>query len=203
MKKLMRYSVLIAAIFISCGCSSNVKQIFNGTDLEGWEVLPSEQESHWKVEEGGILMGENMDKKGSIIWTEDTYGDIELTVEYRTQSDDYDSGIFLHGEGHQVQIGISRSLQRDMTACIYAPVDGKGPYPGQTDKILEYHHPGDWNKLRIIVEGNRIRTFLNGNLCVDYNSVELAEAGPIGLQLHAGVHMAIEFRNIELREINS
>jgi hypothetical protein len=36
---------------------------------------------------------------------------------------------------------------------------------------------------------------------VDYTGVVLAEEGPIGLQLHGGVHMAVKFRNVKLREL--
>jgi len=36
---------------------------------------------------------------------------------------------------------------------------------------------------------------------VDYIGIVLAEEGPIGLQLHGGVHMAVKFRNIKVREL--
>ncbi len=44
-------------------------------------------------------------------------------------TDDYDTGVFPGGKGTQVQIRISRSLQRDMTGGIYAPNDNEGAYP--------------------------------------------------------------------------
>jgi hypothetical protein len=93
-------------------------------------------------------------------------------------------------------------LQKDMTGCIYAPKDGQGDYPGQTDKVAEFHRVGEWNHLKIIVEGNRILTFLNGEPFVDYVGATMDDSGPIGLQLHGGVHMVIRFRDIILREIN-
>jgi hypothetical protein len=36
---------------------------------------------------------------------------------------------------------------------------------------------------------------------VDYTGVVLDDKGPIGLQLHGGVHMAVKFRNIKIREL--
>ncbi len=200
MKKSYYQFFVLAILLLVAGCDNSKNRLFNGKNLEGWEVEPPEMSSHWEVREAKILHGENPDEKGSIIWTDESYMNYELELEYRALSDDYDSGVFPRGEGHQVQIGISRSLQRDMTACIYAPKDEKGAYPGQTDKVEEFHKPGEWNHLRILMDGKVISTFLNGEPFVEYEGITINEEGPIGLQLHGGVHMKIEFRNIRLVE---
>jgi hypothetical protein len=88
-----------------------------------------------------------------------------------------------------------------MTACIYAPKDEKGAYPGQTDKVAEFHKVGEWNHLKIIVTGKRIQTILNGEPFVDYEGITINEKGPIGFQLHQGVHMVVQFRNIIIKEL--
>ncbi len=88
-----------------------------------------------------------------------------------------------------------------MTGCIYAPKDKRGSYPGQTDKIATYHKVGQWNHLRIVLQGKRIQTFVNGEPFVDYTGIAIADKGPIGLQLHAGHHMKIHFKNIKLKEL--
>ena len=201
MKKYVKLSMVLAVLIITAGCNSGGKKIFNGKNLEGWEVQPEDRASQWMVKEGKILYGENPDESGSMLWTTRNYRDFDLELEFKTLTDDYDTGVFPRGEGPQVQIGISGSLQRDMTACIYAPDDGKGGYPGQTDKVEEFNKVGEWNHLRVILEGNRIRTFLNGEDFVDYEIVKINDEGPIGLQLHPGRNMAIEFRNIRLKEL--
>ncbi|MFW5821462.1 MAG: 3-keto-disaccharide hydrolase [Bacteroidota bacterium] len=200
MKKSVHYSLILTILLAVTGCSNSKQRLFNGKNLEGWEVKPAELASHWEVRDGKILHGENPNEKGSMIWTTDTFRDYELELEYRTLSNDYDTGIFPRGEGHQVQIGISRSLQRDMTGCIYAPKDEQGAYPGQTDKVEKFHKVGEWNHLRIILDGKVIKTFLNGEPFVEYKGITINKEGPIGLQLHGGVHMEVEFRNIRLVE---
>jgi hypothetical protein len=188
-------------VFIASACVPGGTKLFDGKTLRGWECDPSELVSHWTVKKGNILLGENPDQKGSMLWTTREYTDYELELEYQTLTDDYDTGVFPRGDGHQVQIGISRSLQRDMTACIYAPKDEKGAYPGQTDKVAEFHRVGEWNHLKIIVTGKRLQTILNGEPFVDYEGITINEKGPIGLQLHAGVHMAVQFKNIRITEL--
>lgn len=177
------------------------KPIFNGEDLTGWKCEPPELKDHWQVKDG-VLVGENPDKKGSNLWTTREFTDFELTLSYKALSEDYDTGVFVRAGSHQVQIGISRSLQKDMTACIYAPKDGDGSYPAQSDKVAEVHRVGEWNELRIVVQGSRIQTFLNGVPFVDYTAKTLVPKGPIGVQLHGGVHMKALFRDIRLKDLS-
>ena len=184
MRKLYKLVFILAISVIFCGCDS-AESLFNGKDLEGWECDPPEQAGDWKAADG-VLLGENPGEQASIICT--------LT-------DDYDTGIFIRGLTHQVQIGISRSLQKDMTACIYAPKDEQGSYPGQTDKVVSIHKIMEWNHLKVIVTGKRIQTILNDEPMVDYTGIVLVDEGPIGLQLHGGVHMSLKFKNIKVREL--
>lgn len=177
-----------------------------GEGLAGWTVNRPNRAGHWDNIDG-IITGHNPDKRGSILWTDkDDYTDFELYVEYRTTTpEDYDSGIFIRAESHQVQMGVSRSLQKDMTASIYCPKDGDGSYPAETDEeaIAEQHRVGDWNTLRIVVRGNNIQTFLNDAEICDYPTKTMPDSGKIGLQLHGGVDMRMEFRVVKLRELEA
>ena len=200
MKAMLKISLLFPVMIIANSCGDGSVSLFDGKTMDGWKCDPAELASHWTVENGELL-GENPDEKGSMLWTDRSYKDYQLELEYITLTKDYDTGVFPRGNGHQVQIGISRSLQRDMTACVYAPKDEKGAYPGQTDKVDEFHKVGEWNHLRVIMTGKRIQTFLNQEPFVDYEGIVINDEGPIGLQLHPNVHMAVKFRNIRIKEI--
>ena len=63
----------------------------------------------------------------------------------------------------------------------------------------------DWNDVRIVAEGNRIRHFLNGTLILDFtddDALALRE-GLVALQLHAGKPMWVEFRDIRIRDLRA
>lgn len=198
--KTMKRTAFLFWIFpLLVSCDSSVS-LFDGKTLDGWNCDPVEQTTDWKAADGELL-GENSTAEASILWTTESFRDFEVECEYMALTEDYDSGIFLRGLSQQAQIGISRSLQKDMTACIYAPEDERGAYPGQTEKVSEIHQPGEWNLLKVTVTEKRIQTFLNGEPMVDYTAVVMPDEGPIGLQLHGGVHMAIKFRNIKIREL--
>ncbi len=172
-----------------------------GDELTGWTNDNKSKPDHWKLIDG-VIIGENPQKKGSVLWTDKSYGDYELIVEYRTPSKDYDSGVFLRGKSHQVQIGISRSLKKDLTGALYCPVDGKGGYPIQPDeKIKKAHRLGEWNTLRMVTKGKQITTYLNGVEINDYTADKYPDEGRIGLQLHAKVHMKMEFKTVKVRPI--
>jgi len=199
MRKLQILAFVLVIGLIAAGCDSSIS-LFDGKSLEGWECDPLEQAEDWKAVDGELL-GENPGEQASIIWTNQEFRDFEVELEYITLTDDYDTGLFIRGLSHQVQIGISRSLQKDMTACIYAPADKRGGYPGKTDKVTKVNKVGEWNDLWIILKGKRIQTFLNGEEMVDYKSVNIRDEGPIGLQLHGNRNMKVIFKDIEVRKL--
>jgi hypothetical protein len=199
MKQVTGFFMIVFTIALTFGSYAQNK-IFDGKTLEGWDCKPAERLEDWKVE-NGEMVGANPHKKGSILWTSKKYKDFDLSLEYITETDHYDTGVFVRGESHQVQIGISGSLKKDMTGCIYAPKDKKGSYPAQTDKIDKFHKVGKWNKLRVVSKGKRIQTFLNDEPFVDYEGVVIPLEGPIGLQLHPNVDMKVKFRKIEVKEL--
>jgi len=174
-----------------------------GDTLDGWKVDNDKRVGQWTLNDG-VIVGDNPDKKGSILWTEQTFGDYELVVEYRTPSEDYDSGVFLHGKSHQVQIGISRSLKKDLTGALYCPTDGNGSYPQQPDeKIKKAHKLGEWNTLRMVTKGKQITTTLNGVQINDYTAAKYPAKGKVGLQLHAGVHQTMQFRVVKIKALDT
>ena len=184
--------------------------IFDGKTLAGWHVEKAERQGDWIVEDG-VIIGENPGKKGSKLWTDKEYVDFDLVLDFKTPSSYYDSGIYVRGKTHQIQIGISGSLKIDLTGCIYAPKDRaknkarsktKDKYVAWTDKVEAVNKPGEWNKLRILLRGKRITTFLNDEPFVDYVGKVIPDKGPIGIQLHSGHHMKMLFRNINIKELD-
>jgi hypothetical protein len=61
----------------------------------------------------------------------------------------------------------------------------------------------DWNDVRIVAEGNRLRHYLNGTLILDFtdDDARVLRQGILALQLHAGAPMWVEYRDIRLRPL--
>jgi hypothetical protein len=168
--------------------------IFNGTDFTGWK-LPAEP--HWTVKDGAIVGQSDPQHKGSMLYTEKAYGDVVFEADVRFTGE-IDSGIMLRRPEVQVQIGVSRSLKRDMTCSFYT-----GTYPEEArakgvESLLE---PGAWNRIRVEARGDTFTVWLNGTEVSRYTDAKYAAPGPIGLQIHAGLPMKVEFRDLRARPL--
>ena len=136
-------------------------------------------------------------KKGSILWSKKKYRNYVVEFEFRMGEGRVDSGMHVRTKD-QIQIGISGSLNRDMTCSPYIP--GKG-YPVEAKNIKKLLRPKDWNTMRIQAIGKEYTVWLQGEKVMTYKSDSAIDEGPIGIQLHGGRNMAIDYRKLKLAEL--
>ncbi len=199
MKRLLFSAVLLTFVCLSTSRSfaeEKFESIFNGKDLTGW-VVP-ELKSAFIVENGILQVRSNADKKGADLWTEKEYENFVIELDFKFIGGTIDSGVFLRGTD-QIQIGISGSLKRDMTCSPYIPQ--KKGYPVEAEGIKELLKHDDWNHMRIEVRGMDYICWLNGKKVLTYHSDTGTPKGPIGLQLHGKVEMAIDFKDLKVAEL--
>jgi hypothetical protein len=186
----MKHHLLLASLAFCGLAAAEPEKIFNGSGLDGWKVQGAD---YWRAADG-ILTGQSDDKKqNSVLWTEKSYKDFAIELEFRF-SGDVDSGIFLRHENEQIQIGTSRSLKRDMTASPY--IGSKRGYPQEAAGVKELLKEGEWNQMKIVAKGKTYTVTLNGKQVIEYVSDTAKESGPLGLQVHPGVKMKVEFKNV-------
>jgi Domain of Unknown Function (DUF1080) len=174
--------------------------LFNGKDLTGWQV--PNPNPFWRVVDG-VFIGENdAAKKGHVLYTQKAYKDFIIETEARWNGE-IDSGIMLRQPELQLQIGVSRSLKKDMTCSFYTNGKEKYPEAGQAKNLEKFLKPGQWNKIRLQAQGDTFTAWLNGEKVVEYKDPRFPNPYPIGLQIHPGLVMKIEFRNIRLKELDS
>jgi hypothetical protein len=169
--------------------TASLPPIFNGTDLTGWKV-PAEP--YWQVVDGVIVGQSDEQKKGSMLFTEKPYGDVIVEGEVRFTGE-IDSGIMVRKPELQVQIGVSRSLKKDMTCSFY---NGKYPEEARANRAAELLKVGEWNRIRVEAKGDTFTVWLNGEQVSQYKNAAYAEPAPIGLQIHGGLVMKVEFRDL-------
>lgn len=232
MKSLYRIAVLF---FFTCLLSSHAQEvdppegfraIFNGKDLSGWhglnphsvaklegekkeaalQKMRDEFADHWRVENGELVN----DGDGPYATTDEEFGDIEFTLEYKTVAG-ADSGIYLRGTP-QVQIW-DKNQEFNPEKPTRRPHMGSGGLFNNTPDTLGRDPArvadkpfGQWNKFRIRQIGARTWVWLNDKIVVDGAVMEnywdrekpLPATGPIMLQTHGG---EIRWKNIFVREI--
>ena len=198
----MNSKLLCCAVFLTSATAlvagPKLKPIFNGKDLSGWEVPDGNDEAGWyKAVEGVLKIQSGSQKKGSILWSKKKYRNFVVEFEFRMGEGRVDSGMHVRTKD-QIQIGISGSLNRDMTCSPYIP--GKG-YPVEAKNIKKLLRPKDWNTMRIQAIGKEYTVWLQGEKVMTYKSDSAIDEGPIGLQLHGGRNMAIDYRKLTLAEL--
>ena len=185
----------IAILFAASAFAQAAPQpIFDGKTLAGWKIDGAQA---WTVEEGMILGQNDPKKKGSILWTEKEYTNFVFQCAFKYEGK-IDSGVFLRHENDQIQIGISGSLKRDMTASPY--IASKKGYPIEAKGVAELLKEGEWNTMKITAVGAVYTVELNGKEVMTYTSETAKDKGPVGLQVHPGKEMKILFRDITLEE---
>jgi quinoprotein glucose dehydrogenase len=184
---------LLAALS-AAAAEPTLSPIFNGKNLAGWK--PPKLPECWIVNDGVLTVKNNAKRQGDTLWTEKDYENFICELEFKFDSGTIDSGVFIRNND-QIQIGISGSLKRDMTASPYIP--GKG-YPVEAKGVKELLKMDDWNTLRIRAIGPHYTTWLNGKAVMNYRSSTAADKGPIGIQLHGNREMVIHYRNVRAAE---
>jgi hypothetical protein len=185
-----------AATGLAADPPADLKPIFNGMDLTGWKV--PEPNPFWTAADG-VLVGENNEaKKGSMLYTEKSdYLNLIVEADVRW-SGDVDTGIMIRKPELQMQLGTSRSLKRDMSGCFYI---GKYPEEGRAKNTERLMKADDWNTWRLQAVDGTFTVWLNGQQVTEYQDAKHAGAGPIGLQIHPGVKMKAEFRNVKVKTL--
>ncbi|MEJ1237527.1 DUF1080 domain-containing protein [Chryseolinea sp. T2] len=76
---------------------------------------------------------------------------------------------------------------------------------GHPDSLKAIIKSGDWNSCHIIARGNQLEHYINGVLMsavTDDDTVNRKMSGLIGVQVHVGPPMTVEYRNIMLKQFN-
>ncbi|NQT77076.1 MAG: DUF1080 domain-containing protein [Bacteroidetes bacterium] len=177
------------------------KPLFNGKDLSGWKIYGSEK---WYVDKGELVCESGEEKKYGYLGTEKNYKDFVLRLKFFQESDG-NSGVFFRSSiegtkisGWQVEV----APPGNNTGGIYESY-GRGwlnEIPEEKENILR---EGEWNDLVIRVEGERVMTWLNGQLMTDLQDEKIGQAnGSIALQIHDGGGIKLRWKEIFIREIN-
>lgn len=162
--------------------------LFDGSNTDNWRDTKSEQfpEHGWVIEDSVLtVLGETEDQPGGHdIITKKRYANFELELEVRL-TEGANSGIkyfvidnFPGNEGKFLGLeyqlidndrhpdaNLGRGGNRKMAALydLIAPAED-----------LTVRPPGEWNKVRIIVNGNQVQHWLNDEKALEFNRKSLA-----------------------------
>jgi putative membrane-bound dehydrogenase-like protein len=171
----------------------NAASFFNGKDLTGWVG----DAKLWKVENGEIVGTSPGIKKNEFLKSEMSVGDFRLSLKVRLKPNKENSGIQFRSEaqaggdvkGYQADAGQGwwGKLYEEHGRALLTKNDG--------DQFVK---KDDWNDYVIEAKGSKIKTWINGNLCVDIDDPKGATKGIVAFQIHSGGPMEVRFKEVKL-----
>jgi hypothetical protein len=167
--------------------------LFDGHTLFGWTA--GNNEVNWAVLEGAITADSG---PIGLLNTAVPFADFEFRCEFRT-AEGANSGVFVR------TIADPKSLEAD---CYEVNIADEQPMGYLTGSIVGHKMTaepikgsGDWRKLAVTAEGNRLRISVDGQEVVDYTDEKaIRQSGLIGLQKNKG---KVEFRAIAVRPLGT
>ena len=171
----------------------NAKDLFNGKDLTGWDGDPK----LWSVENGEIVGKSPGIKKNEFLKSHMTVRDFRLTIKVKLVPNKENSGMQFRSE--PLASGEMKGPQADVGAGWWGKLYEESARGLLWDKSGEKHvKVDDWNEYVIEAVGPRIKTWINGQLCVDLTDEKISRKGIFGLQIHSGGPMEVRFRDVKL-----
>ena len=211
--KFTQILLVSSLVFSFANAKDNFTAIFDGKTLDGWTQRNGT--ATYTVENGTIVGTTKKGSPNSFLCSNKLYDNFELIFEVKVHNN-LNSGVQIRsqtkegpkgrGNGPQVEIEASGPKGAE-SGYIYGEAAGGWMTPGDKRKPHKHFKDGEWNKYRILAEGARIQTWINGTQIsdlVDEAKLKSHPKGFIGLQVHGVGNRGpfdVAWRNIKIREI--
>lgn len=190
-------------------------------DLSNWEIKGGE--ATYRIEDGAIVGTSVPNTQNTFLCTKETYGDFELEFDFWGH-DTLNSGVQIRSEskedyrnyrvhGYQVELE-ENNRDRDWHGGIYDEARRGWIYPKDGDEAAgkafsevgkRVWKEGEWNRVRVVAQGDRIRTWINGEPRADLQD-DMTSSGFIALQVHGvGAReepMSVRWANVRVKRLD-
>ena len=203
------------------------KSIFDGKTLDGWRG----KKGFWSVKDGAIVGENTPEKplkqNTFLVWQGGDVGDFELRFKFRITGKGANSGVQFRCEqekgGHLVVYQAYIDREGKWLGCIYDEKTGRGlicdrgqkvtidangerkkETVGDKQALFEKINLDEFSDYVIRAEGNHLTIMVDGKVTSQIHDTEKEHAdlsGVLGLQLHTGPPMKIEFKDIRIKQI--
>lgn len=198
----MKHYVL-AFLFVICfssAFSQRAVSLFNGKDLTGWNINGTEK---WYVEKGELICESGPDKQYGYLSTSKPYKNFTLTLQFKQEANG-NSGVFIRSGIDGVKISgwqVEVAPLNKHTGGIYESY-GRGWLIQPKPEDEHYLKEGEWNKMKIVADGDVITSWLNGHQMVTIKDEKIGKGeGFIALQIHDGGGIKVRWKNIRIVEM--
>ncbi len=129
--------------------------------------------------------------------------DIDGKINYTGQNYEERGRTTLAYRGQKVTIPTVDSSKAVSKNNAWVPMIVDGSL-GSSDSLKGLIKAEDWNDIHLVIKGNHLQHYVNGVLMSDVtddDTVHRKDKGLIGVQVHVGPPMKVQYRNIMLKEL--
>lgn len=181
--------------------------LFDGKTLSGWT---SEEKHIWYIEDGAITGGflDRMIEENTFLVSENSYQNFDLTLKVRLLGTEgfINSGFQIRSmpvDGNSEMSGYQVDAGDEWWGKLYDESRRDKVIAESADMktIDQSIMRGDWNEYRILCEGRRIRSWINGIPSLDYEEKDLGipQNGHIAIQVHSGGKTKVQVKDIHIK----
>lgn len=197
---MMKICLFLLFLGVFAQTQAQFRKIFNGKDLTGWTAHGTEK---WYVEDGNLICESGPDKQYGYLSTDKSYKNFVLTLEFKQEANG-NSGVFFRSSISGVKISgwqVEVAPLNNHTGGIYESY-GRGWLIQPKKEDEQKLKVGEWNKMKIVVNGEEVHTYLNRHEMVYIKDAKIgAGNGFIALQIHDGGGIKVRWRNIKIKEL--
>ena len=197
MKKICLLFTLV--LFLQVVQAQKVK-LFNGKDLSNWTIHGTEK---WYVQDGEMICESGPDKQYGYLSTNGKYKNFNLSLEFKQEANG-NSGVFFRSSIEGVKISgwqVEVAPPKSHSGGIYESY-GRGWLIQPKAEDEQWLKMGEWNTMRIQVQGDDVTTWLNGHEMIHLKDEKIGKGeGFIALQIHDGGGIKVRWRNIVLESL--
>ena len=197
----MRQIIALLLITGTAALAADFKPLFDGKTLKGWTPAPG---GKWEVKNGAIVgTSPKSERRHGILLTNKQYSDFVVKAKFCVHSGD--SGFYFRAErvkstvsvnGFQVEVDTSQE-----TGGLYE-TGGRAWVHRPTAAVIKKRNykKGEWTDLELSAIDGHIVVKINGVISTELKNDKGRRQGHIGLQLHGGQKMHVEFKDIVILE---
>lgn len=207
---------------------SGWEPIFDGKTLQGWEGDPKYWRVENGCLVGEVTPETLLKNNSFIIWRAGAPKDFDLKVEYRVSADgnsginyrsvdvpglpfaltgyqaDIDGKNRYTGQNYEERGRTFNALRGQITQIRTGKKAEIIGSLGDAKELGAYIRKDDWNEYHLIVRGNILMHLLNGHVMsvvIDDDTEKRRFDGQLGVQVHVGPPMKIEYRNFRIKNV--
>ena len=157
----------------------------------------------WYVQDGEMICESGPDKQYGYLSTNGKYKNFNLTLEFKQEANG-NSGVFFRSSIEGVKISgwqVEVAPPKSHSGGIYESY-GRGWLIQPKAEDEQWLKMGEWNTMRIQVQGDDVTTWLNGHEMIHLKDEKIGKGeGFIALQIHDGGGIKVRWRNIVLESL--